>query len=460
MPAPASIPAALMMGAAQRKLLESLKIPAADAELEALYAEYREALKKSSCLDFEDLCAGTVRLLASRPETLEQYRRKIRHVFVDEYQDINFPQYVLIRLLAPGRSDASPSLCVIGDPNQAIYAFRGSDKRFIDRFLSDYPEAGVFRLSRSFRCAAPIINAAGTLAGAGISGTAKAAGEVSLYRTRCATEKSEAEGIARTIASLVGGTSFFALDSGAAGEALASGNLAPEDCAVLLRTAALALPIVKALKDHGIPFEYSAAPWWKEEEAAALIESLRGREDSPPSPAADIVRAAWEEYAGSGRRKKALPESVERLIALAAFFADIRSLLDTLDSCAASGLPEPRLMAGVKVMTIHASKGLEFEHVFVAGLEEGLLPFTLFDSFGGEGGEEQEAERLEEERRLLYVAMTRAKTGLWLSWSNSRLYRGRKLTGAPSRFLSKLEDIIPLARQEGGRKWDGQGSLF
>jgi len=96
----------------------------------------------------------------------------------------------------------------------------------------------------------------------------------------------------------------------------------------------------------------------------------------------------------------------------------------------------------------------------VAGLEEGLLPFTLFDRFGGEGGEEQEAERLEEERRLLYVAMTRAKTGLWLSWSNSRLYRGRKLGGAPSRFLSELEKIIPLARQDSVRKWDGQGSLF
>ena len=108
-------------------------------------------------------------------------------------------------------------------------------------------------------------------------------------------------------------------------------------------------------------------------------------------------------------------------------------------------------------MTIHASKGLEFDHVFVAGLEEGFLPFTLFDK---SGDRRQEAERIEEERRLLYVAMTRARRGLWLSWAESRIYRGRKLIGVPSRFLSELEEIIPLARKEKAHKWDGQRSLF
>ena len=447
------------------------EIPAMDGELEALYAEYRDTLKKSACLDFEDLCAGTARLLASRHETLEHYRRRFRYIFVDEYQDINFSQYVLIRLLVLGENSAgsggggdSPSLCVIGDPNQAIYGFRGADKRFIDRFLSDYPDANVFKLSRSFRCAAPIINAAGVLTGTRLDGRTNP-GEVNLYRAQYAAEKSEAEGIARNIGALLGGTSFFALDSGAAGSAgsdsggAGSGSCAPEDCAVLVRTAALAAPIVKALKDHGIPFEFSAAPWWAEERAAAVLALLRDREKIlSASSTGDVIRAAWEELAGVGKRKKPAPETVERLIALAGFFGDVQSFLDTLASSAASGVPEPRLMAGVKVMTIHASKGLEFEHVFAAGLEEGILPFTLFDKpgFDKEGGHA----RLEEERRLLYVAMTRAKRGLWLSWAQSRLYRGRKLTGAPSRFLSELETIIPLARQDRARKWDGQLSLF
>jgi len=424
--------------------------------MEPLYAEYRRVLKESGSLDFEDLSAGTVRLLASHPEILESYRLRFRHVFVDEYQDINFAQYALIRLLAPG-GGGSPSLLVIGDPNQAIYGFRGSDKRFIDSFLADYPCAGRFELKRSFRCAEPIIRAAGKLTGTSIRGSQ---GAVSLYRTQYATEKSEAEGIARIIAGLIGGTSFFELtpDSG----------FGPEDCAILVRTAALAGPIVKALKDHGIPYELNGElPWWKEEPAAALVSILRERlkavESGGPSDAGALIRYAWEDIAKSkksGRNKNKVPAAVERLVGLAGLFGDPGSLLDTLDSGAASGIPEPAVRSsGVKLLTIHASKGLEFEHVFVAGLEEGMLPFTLY---AGEksGGREPGAEQIEEERRLLYVAMTRAKQGLWLSCSKSRVYRGRKLKAGPSRFLSELEKIIPLAEAERPRSRDGQLSLF
>jgi len=101
-------------------------------------------------------------------------------------------------------------------------------------------------------------------------------------------------------------------------------------------------------------------------------------------------------------------------------------------------------------MTIHASKGLEFDHVFVAGLEEGILPFTLYN----------EHPDIEEERRLLYVAMTRARRGLWLSYSASRNFRGRVLKNPPSRFLPELETLVPLVTEERQSKWDGQMSLF
>ena len=448
----------------------------ADAGMEALYAEYRRALRESLSLDFEDLCAGTVRLLASYPEILERYRKRFRHVFVDEYQYINFTQYILIRLLVNDRPD-SPSLWVIGDPNQAIYGFRGSDKRFIGRFLSDYPGAGRFELARSYRCAEPIINAAGKLAKTG-PGSAESrsplkVAEVSLFRTQYATEKSEAEGIARTIEALIGGTSFFAMDSGSAASFPAGNeNLGPEDCAILVRAAALAAPIVKALNDHGIPCEFAGeGPWWKEEPAATLLEVLREAEIwkknfSGGGPAArtpaDSIKAAWEEIAKSekpGQTGKKVPGAVERLISLAGLFGDLGSFFDTLDSCAASGIPEPGTRSihssGVKVMTIHASKGLEFEQVFVAGLEEGILPFTLFNRAG-----EEPDDRTEEERRLLYVGMTRAKRGLWLSWAESRMYRGIKLKGRPSRFLAELEKIIPLAPELRKAPWDGQLSLF
>ena len=445
------------------------EIPPADSEMEVLYAKYRKLLKERNSLDFEDLTAGTVRLLAFYPEMLECCRRRFRYIFVDEYQDINFSQYMLIRLLAPGqkqgkeRMPESPSLWVIGDPNQAIYGFRGADKRYINRFLSDYPCAKRFELSRSFRCAEPIISAAGQLTGTELRGREA---EVNLYRTQYATEKAEAEGIAGTIETLIGGTSFFALDSRRTSE----GSFGPGDCAVLVRTAELARPIVKALKDHGIPCECSSGkPWWTEEPAAELLDILRERHKDRLSEShpADLVRAVWTDRnsAGSKKGKRVsgdIPELVERLIGFAGFFGDLSSFLDTLDSGAASGIPEPDTFrsihsSGVKVMTIHASKGLEFEQVFVAGLEEGMLPFTLFDKTG-------EAGQIEEERRLLYVAMTRAKQGLWLSWSQSRMYRGRKLVGGPSHFLLELEKIVPLLRDDKSRKWarkrDGQLSLF
>jgi uncharacterized protein (TIGR00375 family) len=344
-------------------------------ELESLYAGYRRLLKERALLDFDDLVSAAVRLFALRTEILAKYRRRFSSIFVDEYQDINAAQYALVKLLAPPADADAPGLWVIGDPNQAIYGFRGSDNRFIRRFRDDYPGAAFFQMLRSFRCAEPIIAAAGQLTGAGLEGVSRDRGTVSLYRTGYPTDKSEAEGIARTISGLIGGASFFAQDSGIAGQDSNAVSLGPSDCAVLVRAAALAEPVLKALRDHGIPYEFSGGP-------------RRGAEETE------------------------VPDSK--------VLADMRT-------------------QGVRVMTIHASKGLEFDQVFVAGLEEGILPFTLYDT-------EEAACDLEEERRLLYVAMTRARHGLRLSWAASRMFSGRKLASPPSRFLSELEQIIPLAR--------------
>ncbi|MDR0670637.1 MAG: UvrD-helicase domain-containing protein [Treponema sp.] len=354
-------------------------IPEPVPELESLYAGYRRLLKEKALLDFDDLVSAAVRLFTLRAEILAKYRRRFTHIFVDEYQDINLAQYALIKLLAPAGGTAAPGLWVIGDPNQAIYGFRGSDNRFIRRFRDDYPGAACFEMRRSFRCACPIIRAAGRLTGAGLEGVSEGdSGTVDLYRTAYPTDKSEAEGIARTIAGLIGGTSFFAKDSNAGqdsnaglGSGTCAAGLGPSDCAVLVRAAALAEPVIKALTDHGIPYEF----------------------EDPGAEELDI------------------PDS------------KVLAALRT---------------QGVRVMTIHASKGLEFDQVFIAGLEDGILPFTLYDR-------EESANDLEEERRILYVAMTRARHGLRLSWAASRLFNGRRLVSPPSRFLSELEHIIPLA---------------
>jgi superfamily I DNA/RNA helicase len=444
-------------------LAEELGLPPAEADMEELYREYQNRLRSRGLWDFEDLLAEAARLLIQHPPLLAEYRARFRRILVDEYQDVNFAQYALIRLLAPGSSPASPGagpvqeLRVIGDPNQAIYAFRGSDKRFIDRFREDYPGAVRLELTRSFRCAAPIIRAAGELAAAPLQGAEDA--EALLFRASYPTEKAEAEGIARRVAALVGGTSFLAMDRGAA-----AGDAALGDCAILLRTLALAPPIAKALGDCGIPFDLAGEkPWWEEEPAAAVLTHIRERYGgSVPSgggageepPLASLKAIEESLNAVKPRKGPANSDSLDRLRALAAIYEDPRALADIL---AMSDMEERGLdiaREGVRIMSIHASKGLEFDHVFVPALEEGLLPFTLYDDAA------DLPVRIEEEKRLLYVAMTRARRGLYLSWAAARNFRGRPLAGGASRFLQGLEALIPLAKERPPRKRDSQLKLF
>ncbi|MDR2070286.1 MAG: UvrD-helicase domain-containing protein [Treponema sp.] len=481
-------PASLFL-ASLLELAETFGLGKADTEAEALYRDYRRRLKAEALLDFDDLIAGTVRLLAGNPALLSKYRDRYRCILVDEYQDVNFAQYVLVRLLAPNAQEsgtphegAVPEFRVIGDPNQAIYGFRGADKRFLDRFVEDYPGAEKFFLSRSFRCGGPIINAAGRLTDARLVGMERA---VSLFRAEYPTEKSEAEGIARRIARLIGGTSFFALDSRVAGhDAAEEGLTSLGECAVLVRTAALEAAIVKALKDHGLPFEVTGErPWWEEEPVKTLLdrlrESLGTSQVSGQSPAA-AVRRVWEAAEREGVLKAALkgrgkhgapaqqaaqqaaqgaegqdPWYVERLCSLAGMYGSAGEFLDTL-AVSGSGDAGPVKLEAVRVMTIHASKGLEFDHVFVAGLEEGILPFTLYN---GGPADDKTAERIAEEGRLLYVAMTRARQGLYLSWARTRMLGGRKLEAGPSRFLEKLEELVPLAIPWPGKKIESPGTF-
>jgi uncharacterized protein (TIGR00375 family) len=516
------------------ELAEELGAPPLDADQDALYARYRNALKGAHALDFDDLVAGTVRLFAARPEVLSLYRGRFHAIFVDEYQDVNFAQYALIRLLAPNPLPASASddasvstaphaktapseLCVIGDPNQAIYGFRGSDRRFIDRFLVDYPGAATYRLIRSFRCASGIIGAAGRLVGTELGGSGNA---VALSRCEFPTEASEAEGIAREIDRLIGGTRFFAIDSGVAGSGgagsgagLAEAHTASREgptlsslgeCAILVRAAALAPPIEKALVDHGIPYRFiGEQPWWEEEPAISVLRLIRAavRSDTQavgePEEAlrvkllglspAEAVRAAIdfldEDNTGGAKKTYSLARpasSLERLVAQASLYPDLVSCMDDL----ALGSPQDGYEAHgerVSLMTIHAAKGLEFDYVFVAGLEEGILPFTLFEGRGsiarkkeksgendGNGGGTTadrdgipSQERIGEELRLLYVAMTRARIGLYLSWARSRHFLGRRLTLAPSRFLAQIEDLVPIVERTAPKKpRDPQLTLF
>ena len=440
-----------------------IAIPAPVPELETLYSVYRGKLNDMNLLDYDDLIAGTARLLAAKEKIRAKYREKFSWIFVDEYQDINVSQYILLKLLTDTTEiaanaghqlpEARPSLWVIGDPNQAIYGFRGSDKRFIDRFMHDYPDAQRFELARSFRCAQPIISAAAQLTGAHLKGTAQ---PVYLRRAEYPSDKSEAEGIARSISRLIGGTSFFALDSddgqdnsgrdsAAASPAGTYANhedtAAPGDCAILIRAAPLAVPIIKALKDHGIPYNFcDEQPWWEEEPVKTFLGKLQ-------------TSSAPEEEFQKGKQNPKLT----RLFELAEMTGGITPLLDALAISDSGDIPEYN-REGVHIMTIHAAKGLEFDHVFVPGCEDGILPFTLFG--GLPGGQAERPDLIDEERRLLYVAMTRARIGLALSWARKRNFKGRQLQGNISPFLNQLGQIIPLIENKKVLKKTDQLYLF
>lgn len=501
-----------------QELAAELDVAPSDDELEVAYGKYREALAAEGALDFDDLVAGTVRLLSRNAEVLDGLRRRYRTVFVDEFQDLNFAQYALLRILCPGTGSAGPVPFVIGDPNQAIYAFRGSDPRLVRRFTVDYPDAVTYSLDRSFRCAPAIIDAASSLVDSALRGSGAA---TALFRREYRTDKSEAEGIARRIAALIGGTGFFAFDSGVVdtrsdarvpgrlGEADTaacgtSGAAEPgpgigslRDCAILVRASALAFPIAEALRNHGIPYRVvGERPWWEDEPARTLVALLverYGRDgnvdpveafreaaasleagEGKPSPAAARLGTGAGEIEGAGPsgrtvdgrsegrgirgdagRKSVSAEALERLSSLASAFGSLGSFLDALSLGDSQDGWDER-SERVSIMTIHAAKGLEFDYVFVAGLEEGLLPFTLFDESPDSDGES----RMEEERRLLYVAMTRARFGLELSWARRRQFRGRTLELPPSRFLSELERLVPPGAAAPSRKRDPQLGLF
>jgi len=424
-------------------LAAELGVDDLDVELDGLYWRYREALKDTGTLDFDDLMAGTVRLLAARPSILATLRNRYPHICVDEYQDVNFAQYALIRLLAPHRDS---DLFVIGDPNQAIYSFRGADPRFIARFPTDYPGAASYRLVKSFRCAPAIIGAASSLVGSTLEGSGDC---VALSRIEYPSEKAEAEGIARTIARLVGGTGFFSIDSGVVGEG-GLGSVNPGQCAVLVRASSLAPAMVKALCDHGLPYRLiGERPWWEKGKAAEIIAELKAwGADS------EQVSRHWSSLKGKSLEtlKNDELDDLERLRALASFHDDPRSFLDYL-TLGSSGDAFDAGENRVAVMTIHASKGLEFDHVFVPALEDGIHPFTLRDHVEGD--------ELAESRRLLYVAMTRAKRGLYLSSARRRTLRGRSLELPPSPFLRELSASIEEGpRPELGGRKNPQLGLF
>ena len=484
-------------------------ILADDKQLATIYGLYQRRLEESHLLDFDDLIFTLVRRWQKSPQLLSRYQSLFRLILVDEFQDVNEAQYRWLQLLTvPHRN-----LCVVGDTDQSIYGFRGSNVRIFQRFQGDFPDTHVIKLEQNFRSSQLILEAAsGVISHNANSLTCKLWSEnvpgPLLRLGRLANESEEARFVVGEIERLLGGSSHYQIyqssDSGTP-EDIQCGFA---DFAVLYRTHAQSRPLVKAFSRAGIPYQLvgEKAPYanlaadgllsylsfamdtssgkdlqvifnlpprglgekarqWLDLEIGkgtppweilrlasrkldlpvqhqAATDSLRRTIASLQSQLASLslpeaVARAWEEtglhqhFQESG---ESATDSFRWLHILAAMHCDkpaieaLPGFLEDLSQWRAGDFYDPRADA-VTLMTIHAAKGLEFPVVFICGLDQDLMPFAH---------KNQGEEALQEERRLVYVAMTRARHQLVLSAVKRRFLYGENRTCEVSQFIKEI----------------------
>jgi len=402
-----------------------------DAEkLLALHRRYEEIKDDRRRLDFEDVLLVTAGMLEAEPAIADEVRSRYRIFTVDEYQDVSPLQQELLDLWLGPRSD----LCVVGDASQTIFSFTGATDAFLLDFPSRYPEAEVIRLERNHRSTDEVLVAANRLmrgrAGA-LELRAAEPGPAGRPITPVAfdDDAAEARGVAASIAAQL------------------SQGTPPAQVAVLYRVGAQAVAIAGALAELGIGArQLGGAKFFELEAVTRVLLELRSHARETPKAAlyatvADVARrAGWTveppEAGGSARERwEALAALVELADAapegmtLPAFVADLAER--------EAAQHEPPVHA-VTLSTIHSAKGLEWDSVHVVGLSEGLLPISYARTPAA----------VDEERRLLYVALTRARRRLALSWSRGG---GRGRPREPSRFLPELSTGNRGAAAGGGR---------
>ena len=396
----------------------------------------------------DTLVPQLVTLLKAQPSLVDKLRARWPWVFVDEYQDVDEHQYELLRLLVPPEGN----ICAIGDPDQAIYSFRGADVRFFLRFNADFVDARVVRLTRNYRSSAPIIAAAmqAIAPSSLVKGRRLDPAKVDLDapligRFHAADPAGEAGFIARRIDELVGGVSHRTKADvrGVTGTTVSFG-----DIAVLYRTDAQAVAIVDGLSRASIPVQKRSHNRLRDRAGVkALIAELRLDSGLTGPVAARLKQLAPTVEDGFAAVDLLLPlaqrcgQDMERFVGEVSTGAEIDSL-------------DPRAEA-VTLLTLHAAKGLEFPIVFLCGCEDGLLPLRM-------PGKQPTDEEVAEERRLFFVGLTRAQKRLYLTHAARRARFGNERDVRPSPFLGAIDDglLEPLGESAPRRPRDLQLRLI
>jgi DNA helicase-2/ATP-dependent DNA helicase PcrA len=434
---------------AKQNLLAPETCETSDPQFATVYRRYESALEEARALDFDDLVALPVRMLDERGEILRRYQTSFPFVSVDEYQDVNHAQYRMVRLLAP----LGKHLCVIGDPHQAIYGFRGADSRYFLRFREDYPDAAVVRLEQNFRSSETILRASALLVNQRLDDEKNRLwsgidGDRFLSIGEYPTDKAEAESIVHVIERLMGGTSHFSLDSGRVDGTEGAEGRSFADFAVFYRLHAQGTLLEEAFERSGLPYRrFGGQPLAEHGKIRKVLGVLQDRmaPSTVPGPRGDYPLR----QNGSVQEADDLEEMVKQIIRSLEFDPDEESLkwltthAENWEGETAGFLAHMALASDVDafdpraervtLMTLHASKGLEFPIVFIAGCEANLLPYRAG---------EKSPEAIEEERRLFYVGLTRAKARVFLTRAQKRTLHGQNRMQEPSPFLAEIEDYL------------------
>ncbi|MFF3427056.1 ATP-dependent DNA helicase UvrD2 [Streptomyces sp. NPDC002602] len=431
---PADYPAAVLKAGREA--------PRDTAEIAQIYGTYEQLKRDRNMIDFEDVLLLTVGILQDRHDIAEQIRTQYQHFVVDEYQDVSPLQQRLLDLWLGDRD----SLCVVGDASQTIYSFTGATPDHLLNFRTKYPQATLVKLIRDYRSTPQVVHLANGLLNQAKGRAAEHRLELISQRevgpdpvyAEYPDEPAEAEGVAGRVRDLI-----------------AAGVPAGE-IAVLYRINAQSEVYEQALADAGVPYQLRGAErFFERAEVQKAILALRGAARSGGNdPLLDDVvelgsqvravlsSTGWtaEPPAGSGAVRDQW-ESVAALVRLAEDFARSRpgaglsELTVELDERKAA--QHAPTVQGVTLASLHAAKGLEWDAVFLVGLTDGMMPITYAKT----------DEQVEEERRLLYVGVTRARLHLTLSWALSRAPGGRA-SRRPSRFLNGLRpgSAVPGSR--------------
>ena len=433
-----------------------------------VYLKYQEILEKNKAVDFDDLLLLTVKLFQNFPEILTKYQIQFRYILIDEYQDTNAVQYILSKLLAQRHKN----ICVVGDASQSIYAFRGADFRNIVNFQKDYPNTKVFNLEQNYRSTQNILDTAYAVISKNRSHpilklwTANQGGD-KIHITEVRNETSEALFVAETIQKQLH-TTF---------------NTQPQtlsNFAVLYRTNAQSRALEEVFLKLGLPYVLvGGTRFYERKEIKDMLSYLRlfaNPEDSVSKSRAekigkgrmnkfftllenlkpelenlttsDLLDQTLEvteyfTYLDDGTETgKARIENVKELKSVAEEFPDLTQFLQQVALVESEYSADEKLKRklgtqdhkeAVTLTTLHQAKGLEWPVVFMVGMEEGLFPHSRCLLDQGE---------MEEERRLCYVGITRAKNQLYLTHTRQRLYFGTKSSNLVSRFIMDIPENL------------------